>query len=96
MKAAYVPFLAIALSGCAWFGPQDAQPGTWQFEKGVTTQSEIFARLGQPNETRWLSDGTVVDIYRFVPTGDASARMRVMTITFDSNGKLLSYSNTDN
>jgi hypothetical protein len=97
MKAAYVPFLAIALSGCAWFGPQDdAQPGTLQFEKGVTTQSEIFARLGQPNETRWLPDGTVVDIYRFVPTGDASARMRVMTITFDSSGKLLSYSNPDN
>jgi hypothetical protein len=38
----------------------------------------------------------VVDIYRFVPTGDASARMRVMTITFDSSGKLLSYSNPDN
>jgi hypothetical protein len=94
VKAAYVPFLAIALSGCAWFSPEEAaQPVTLQFEKGVTTQSEVMARLGQPNETNWLPDGTVVDIYRFVPAGGASTQSRVMTITFDSGGKLLSYSN---
>ncbi len=98
MKSAIIPFLALTLAGCAWSGPQDAEQGSLQFEAGVTTQSEVFARLGQPNETTWRPDGTIVDVYVFVPVADmpaANARSRVITVKFDSSGKLLSYSNSN-
>lgn len=67
-----------------------------QFENGVTTQSEVIAKLGQPNETTWLPNGTVVDVYTFVaaaglPASGGATRSRVITFTFDSAGKLLSY-----
>jgi hypothetical protein len=97
MKTAIVSLLAVALSGCAWFGPEDTERVTLQFEKGVTTESEVTAKLGQPNVTTWMPDGTVVEVYTFVPAAgdpksDSTARSRVMTITFDRARKLLSYS----
>jgi hypothetical protein len=100
VKIAAASFLAFALTGCAWVGPQAAERGTLQFENGVTTQSEVIAKLGQPNETTWLPNGTVVDVYTFVPAADIPAtdgtsRSRVITVTFDSAGKLLSYSNSN-
>jgi len=101
MKIALASLLALALSGCAWFGPEDVERPALQFENGVTTESEVTAKLGQPNVTTWMPDGTVVEVYTFVaaagsPTGDSTARSRVITFTFDRARKLLSYSGTGN
>jgi hypothetical protein len=98
-KTAVAVLLALALSGCTWFGPENTERAILQFEKGVTTESEVAARLGQPNVTTWMPDGTVVDVYTFVPAAGSpkrgtTARSRVMTIIFDRAGKLLSYSST--
>lgn len=92
MKTPAALFAVLMLAGCSWLGPQEAGHGTLQFEKGATTRSEVVVKFGQPNETSWLPDGTIIDVYRFVPVGDTSPRTRVLTITFDRSGKLLSYS----
>ena len=98
VKAAVIAMLAFALEGCAWSDSEKPERGTLQFEKGMTSESEVIGRLGQPNETSWLPDGTVVDVYTFAPIGASAASgqspSRELTVTFDSKGKLLSYSNT--
>ncbi|MGD0867330.1 MAG: hypothetical protein ABSA49_17445 [Rhizomicrobium sp.] len=99
VKIAIVPLLALMLAGCAWFGPQDAERTTLQFQTGVTRETEVIARLGQPNVTTWGPKGTVVDVYKFIPAsalppGDAMAGSSDISLTFDSNGILLAYSHT--
>jgi hypothetical protein len=37
-----------------------------QFQKGVTTESEVIARLGQPNSIARLGDGTTIIVYAHI------------------------------
>jgi outer membrane protein assembly factor BamE (lipoprotein component of BamABCDE complex) len=57
---------AIFLSGCISSGTKVTDDQMMQFRKGMTTESEVIARLGQPNGTSRASDGTITDVYMYV------------------------------
>ncbi len=99
MRIAIVCLALLGLAGCAWLAPTGVPRGTLQFEQGVTTESQIAGRLGQPNVTTWMPDGTKVEVYTFLPAAGGQpdvlpARSKVLTITFDRTGRLLSFSST--
>jgi hypothetical protein len=80
-----------------------------QFQRGVTPESYIVAKLGQPNGRTIKDDGTIVDAYvythaapdavDFVPiigtlAGGAHGKTLTVTFTFDSKGIYQSYSSS--
>ena len=56
----------IMLSGCISSGTKVTDEQMAQFQKGVTKEDEVIARLGKPNSTARASDGTITDIYMYV------------------------------
>ena len=37
-----------------------------QFEKGAATRSQVIAKLGQPNASTVMNDGTRIDVYMHI------------------------------
>ena len=58
--------LLVALGGCARYGSERGVDVTWsaealaQFERGVTTRSEVMAALGPPSQLVHLGDESVL------------------------------------
>jgi outer membrane protein assembly factor BamE (lipoprotein component of BamABCDE complex) len=109
MKQAATLLAALALAGCVSSGTQVTEEQAGQFQKGITTEQEVIAKLGTPNATTRQSDGSAVIVYTyvrarpnavdFVPivgllAGGATAQANTVTFTFDSSGVLKSYSAT--
>jgi hypothetical protein len=98
--------LALGLTGCMSSGREVTYQEAAQFQKGVTTESEVIARLGQPNSIARLGDGTTIIVYAhieaspdavdYVPVvglfaGGASAHSTTVTFTFGTDGRLRDY-----
>lgn len=99
--------LAMALTGCA--GPQAYAPVTVDhvagFKKGITTESDVIAKLGRPMTVTTTIEGRTLDYTSmkssirgatFIPVvglfaGGSDTKIDVATFTFDPSGKLLNY-----
>ena len=95
MKQAATLLAALALAGCVSSGTQVTEEQAGQFQKGITTEQEVIAKLGTPNAYVRARPNAV----DFVPivgllAGGATAQANTVTFTFDSSGVLKSYSAT--
>ncbi|MDE2466158.1 MAG: outer membrane protein assembly factor BamE [Alphaproteobacteria bacterium] len=101
--------LASALAGCVSAGTQVTEQQAQQFKKGITTESQVIAKLGSPTTTTIKDDGTRVDTYvfthatpnavDFVPVvgllaGGAHGKSTQVAFTFNKSGVLQSYAST--
>ena len=101
--------LARALSCCTSTGVQVNERALTSFEKGKTTINDVFARLGQPTSNILLNTGQRIVGYTYVQAqarpesfipiigplvGGADSRFSNVSLTFDRNGVLESYSST--
>ena len=65
LRQAVTSCVAVLISGCASYGSVDGVENLWrevsidQFEKGVTTQTQILEILGPPSQLISLQDQTV-------------------------------------
>ena len=109
LKKIVIVALSAALAGCVSAGTQVSEQQAQQFQKGVTTEPQVVAKLGQPTSTSLNGDGTRVDIYAFtratpnavdfVPVvgllaGGAHGKTTTVAFTFDQKGVLKSYAST--
>jgi outer membrane protein assembly factor BamE (lipoprotein component of BamABCDE complex) len=58
--------LAVVVAGCVSSGTKVTQEQAAAFEVGKTTEAQIIAALGAPNQSSTLSDGTRLDIYMHI------------------------------
>ena len=101
--------LTLAIGGCTSTGVQVDESALTSFEKGKTTISEVVARLGQPTSNILLNTGQRIIGYTYVQAqarpesfipiigplvGGADSRFSNVSLTFDRNGVLESYSST--
>lgn len=99
--------LFAALAGCVSSGTMVTEQQAGQFEKGIATRAQVIAKLGQPNGSSVIADGTRVDVYvhihaaangaSYVPVvglmaGGASSNSNTATFTYDATGVLKSIS----
>jgi outer membrane protein assembly factor BamE (lipoprotein component of BamABCDE complex) len=97
------------LTGCVSAGTQVKESALEQFQKGITTRSDVEKALGPPQSNILLADGTRIIIYSgvhaqarastFIPVvgafvGGVDAHSSAVTFTFDKDGKLTNYSST--
>lgn len=111
MKSATLVLIvvSIVLTGCVSSGTEVSYQQASQFQKGVTTESDVIAKLGQPNSVARLGNGTSVIVYAhieaspnavdFVPivgllAGGATAHATTVTFTFDATGRLSDYTSS--
>jgi outer membrane protein assembly factor BamE (lipoprotein component of BamABCDE complex) len=98
---------ALVLAGCMSSGTKVDERQLTGFERGVTTEDQVIAKLGKPDTRERLDDGTRIDKYtyvhaspkavNFVPVvglfaGGANGKSTTVRFTFDQNGLLKSYS----
>lgn len=101
--------LIITLSGCVSMGTPVSDSQMSMLKNGVTTESDVIARLGQPNGVGKTSDGKKVLTYNyahasptaisFVPivglfAGGSNVQSTIVTLNFDQAGILQDYSST--
>ena len=104
-----VILVSLALSGCTSTGVQVGESALTSFEKGKTTVNEVVARLGQPTSNILLNTGQRIIGYTYVQAqarpesfipiigplvGGADSHFSNVSLTFDQNGVLQSYSST--
>jgi outer membrane protein assembly factor BamE (lipoprotein component of BamABCDE complex) len=109
MKNLLISALLLTLTGCVSMGTQVSDENMSALKKGVTTESEVQAKLGQPNAISKLSDGKKIYVYSYVhasPTaasfipvvgifaGGSNAQSTSVTLTFNQVGILQDYSST--
>lgn len=58
--------LALAVTGCVSTGTKVTQQEASAFEVGKTTEAQVIAAFGPPNQTSTLTDGTRIDIYMHI------------------------------
>lgn len=58
--------LISCLAGCISSGTKVTEEQQAQFKVGVTTEAEVIAKLGPPNNVATRPDGVKVDTYRHV------------------------------
>lgn len=99
----------LVLAACASSGTQVKDSALTQFQKGVTTDTDVVKALGPPTATTTNSDGTRVISYvgtqarakasSFIPIvglfkGGATGQTNVVTFRFGPDHKLIDYSST--
>lgn len=97
----------LALAGCASTGTQVTSADMASFVPGQTTESQVIARLGEPNSASVSPDGSRTDIYIYahasanaaslIPVvgllaGGATSKSTTATFMFDNRGILRSTS----
>lgn len=97
---------ALILAGCVSGGTKVTEGDISGFQKGVTTESQVIAKLGPPNATSVTDTGVRIDVYTYVRTspkavdfvpivgvlaGGANATATSVSFTFDKNGILTGY-----
>lgn len=108
MKKAMIA--ALMLCGCVSVGREVTQDQLSGFQRGVTTQDQVVAKLGQPTSTTVSASGerSVAYVYMhsqpraatFIPivgglVGGADTRTSQVVFTFDPAGKLVDYKATE-
>jgi hypothetical protein len=106
MKNILFALLMAFTSGCTTVGREVTEAQLTGFEKGKTTQSEVIAKLGQPNSTMLMPNGQRSISYvfahaqarpeSFIPivggfVGGADSRTTVATFIFNADGTLDTY-----
>jgi outer membrane protein assembly factor BamE (lipoprotein component of BamABCDE complex) len=105
-KAVLSMIVGIALSGCMSSGTKVSEVDAEQFQKGVTTEAEVIAKLGVPTATAQTGDIRVItysyvsakpDAVDFIPVvgllaGGAKAQATLVSFTFNASGVLTGYS----
>ena len=101
--------VAVSLAGCISSGTEVTATQASQFKVGATTEQQVIAALGQPEQTATNTDGTKVDTYlhtsahataaTYVPivglfAGGAKGTTRSVTFTFNAKGVLKSESSS--
>lgn len=101
--------LAATLTACASSGVRVTDDQMSQFREGQTTRQEVITALGSPTMNVRNADGTSALIYSyfeartrgstFIPivgafVGGADTRQNTVTINFDRDGVMQSYSST--
>ena len=102
-------FSALILAGCVSGGTKVTESDISGFQKGVTTESQVIAKLGRPTATSVTDTGIRIDVYAyvhaspkaidFVPivgsiAGGANANSTTVTFTFNNAGILTAYSSS--
>lgn len=97
------------ITGCAAAGVQVTEDKLTTLKKDESTIDEVVAMLGKPTNSTLNSDGTRIIVYSyakvstraesFIPivglfAGGGDMHTNVVTMTFDSNGKLKDYSSS--
>jgi outer membrane protein assembly factor BamE (lipoprotein component of BamABCDE complex) len=93
----------LTLTGCMSIGTKVDQAQVSAFKKGITTEAEIIASLGEPNQRSTMADGRNAigyanlesrpDAALFIPLvgafiGKAESTSTMCKFIFDKNGKL--------
>lgn len=109
-KTAMILGLAFCLLGCMSVGTKVEQNQLSSFEKGKTTYAEVITALGTPQAVTSQSDGrnlisytfsqASADAASFIPligglVGTTQGELVVVTLLFDSTGKLESFTHTE-
>ena len=110
MKKIVAVLLLGTLFGCATAGREVTEAQLAGFEKGKTTQSEVTAKLGQPNSSTVMMNGQRSISYAFVHAqarpesfipivgafvGGADSRVTVTTFIFNTDGTLDTFTHTN-
>jgi outer membrane protein assembly factor BamE (lipoprotein component of BamABCDE complex) len=97
------------LSACVSSGTKVTQQQLTKFEVGKTTEADVIAALGAPNNSTIATDGSKIDVYAhvsaranaasYVPivglfAGSATAHTDSVTLTFDPTGLLKAVSSS--
>lgn len=110
MRKLAVALIGLGLSACVSGGTKVTQQDVSQFQKGVTTEQEVVAKLGKPNGSSATSTGTKIDVYSYVHSaanaasyipivglaaGGATGTATTATFTFNNRGVLTDYSTSE-
>ena len=97
------------LAGCVSSGTKVSADDMAHLKTGVTTEKEVIAKFGPPNQSTTQGDGSRTDMYmhisssvhaaNFIPVvglfaGGASSHTDTVTFTFDPQGLLKSISSS--
>jgi hypothetical protein len=108
-KIVYLLAAVMMMAGCASSGTQVTSEQLSQFIVGVTTPSDVIAKLGPPNHQANTSSGMTILSYgysnvstrpeTFIPfvgafVGGADVKTNSASFVFDKNGKLQSTSSS--
>lgn len=103
MKTIAALIIGLLLTSCMSMGTQVDPVQANRFTAGVTTENEVIAALGEPNQVSTKSDGTreigymhataTPDPKLFIPfvgafIGKVDAKSTTVIFAFDENGKL--------
>lgn len=109
MKTSVIITVALMTAGCVSSGTQVKDSALTQFQKGVTTESEVVKALGPPQSTVTESSGDRMDVYTgvhaqakaasFIPVvglfaGGANTQASYVAFTFDRSGVLKDYTSS--
>jgi outer membrane protein assembly factor BamE (lipoprotein component of BamABCDE complex) len=109
MKKYFLLIPVLLLAACVSSGVKVDPSKLAQFHKGETTYTEVVQKLGRPSQATVLPDGTKVITYTwvsaqarpesFIPIagafiGGADAENTVVSLTFDGDGILQTYTST--
>ena len=109
VKRITIVLLAAFVGGCASTGTKVETAQVNQFKRGVTTQADVIAALGEPNTRATLEDGSSQIGYvhaemttkaaTFIPivgmfAGGMDTQSNAVNFIFDANGKLKSTSSS--
>ncbi len=101
--------IAVLTAGCASTGTKVETAQVNQFKRGLTTQADVIAALGEPNTRATLEDGSTQIGYvhaevttkpaTFIPivgmfAGGMDTQSTAVNFVFDANGKLKSTSSS--
>lgn len=68
-----VAVIATVAAGCASSGTLVAEQQASQFERGVTTRAQVIAKLGEPQQSTKMDDGTRIDVYVHIQASATTA-----------------------
>jgi hypothetical protein len=107
MKILLAAALALSVAGCASTGTKVDTAQVQQFQKGVTTYSDVVAAVGEPTNVTTAADGKKVAVYSYAQTtvrpetfipyvsifgGGADTKATAVIFRFDASDKLVDYS----
>jgi outer membrane protein assembly factor BamE (lipoprotein component of BamABCDE complex) len=99
----------LLLAGCVSSGTQVTEQQAAQFQKGVTTEAQVTAKLGAPDSTTRNDDGSRIDSYTYISAsanavdfipyvgllaGGSTGKYTTVAFIFDSAGVLKGYTST--
>lgn len=105
-----VGIFSLFLSGCATSGTKIDQDKLTQIKKGVTTEQEVIAILGNPHTKTLSSDGKIIMFYQYVKvknrasnfipvvnimTGGLDMQQQMLTVLVGVDGKVEQYTLND-